>query len=45
MNKRSVSVSINGRAYQREVEARVTLGDFLRNEIGLTGIISGKISR
>jgi carbon-monoxide dehydrogenase small subunit len=37
MNKRSVSVSINGRAYQREVEARVTLGDFLRNEIGLTG--------
>ena len=32
-----VSVEVNGRAYEREVEPRITLVDFLRNELGLTG--------
>ena len=28
---------MNGRAYEREVEPRTTLVDFLRHELGLTG--------
>jgi carbon-monoxide dehydrogenase small subunit len=28
---------VNGRAYEREVEARITLADFLRHDLGLTG--------
>jgi carbon-monoxide dehydrogenase small subunit len=32
-----VSVTVNGRAYQRTVEARLLLSDFLRHELGLTG--------
>ncbi len=34
---RSVSVTINGQTYQREVEPRLLLSDFLRHEVGLTG--------
>jgi carbon-monoxide dehydrogenase small subunit len=32
-----VSVSVNGRRYEREVEPRLLLSDFLRHELGLTG--------
>jgi len=35
--KRKVSLRVNGALYEREVDARLTLGDFLRHEIGLTG--------
>jgi len=34
---RKVSVSVNGQRYEREVEVRLTLADFLRHELGLTG--------
>ena len=30
-------VTVNGRAYEREVEPRLTLADFLRDELGLYG--------
>jgi aerobic carbon-monoxide dehydrogenase small subunit len=33
----SVSVTVNGRSYQREVEPRLLLVHFLRDELGLTG--------
>ena len=33
----SVQVEVNGRRYQRSVMARLTLSDFLRDELGLTG--------
>jgi carbon-monoxide dehydrogenase small subunit len=32
-----ISVSINGHGYEREVEPRLLLSDFIRHEIGLTG--------
>jgi carbon-monoxide dehydrogenase small subunit len=32
-----VSVKINGQVYERQVEARMLLSDFLRHEIGLLG--------
>jgi carbon-monoxide dehydrogenase small subunit len=32
-----VSVTVNGVAHRREVEARLLLSDFLRHELGLTG--------
>ena len=32
-----VSVDVNGRRYEREVEPRLLLSDFLRHELGLTG--------
>lgn len=35
--KRKISVRINGRLYQEEVEARLLLCHFLRESIGLTG--------
>jgi carbon-monoxide dehydrogenase small subunit len=34
---RKVSVVVNGRSYEREVESRLTLVDFIRHEIDLTG--------
>jgi carbon-monoxide dehydrogenase small subunit len=37
MAKQKVSITVNGKAYEREVEPRVTLVDFLRHEIDLTG--------
>jgi len=33
----SVRVSVNGRTYERSVEPRLLLADFLRHELGLTG--------
>jgi carbon-monoxide dehydrogenase small subunit len=37
MIERSIRVTVNGRAYERTVEARKTLADFLRDDLGLTG--------
>ena len=37
MSQHSVSVEINGNVYERKVEARLLLSDFLRHELGLTG--------
>jgi carbon-monoxide dehydrogenase small subunit len=37
MNKRMVTVTVNGNAYEQEVETRLLLSDFLRHELGLTG--------
>jgi len=38
MNRlRRVQLNVNGQTYEREVEARLLLSDFLRHEIGLTG--------
>src|SRR6266542_452004 len=36
-DKVDVRVTVNGRAYQRSVEPRLLLSDFLRHELGLTG--------
>jgi carbon-monoxide dehydrogenase small subunit len=32
-----VTVTVNGKTYEREVEPRLLLSDFLRHELGLTG--------
>jgi carbon-monoxide dehydrogenase small subunit len=32
-----VSVAVNGRTFEREVEPRLLLSDFLRHDLGLTG--------
>lgn len=37
MNSQTISVTINGETYEREVEPRLLLTDFLRHEVGLTG--------
>ena len=37
MSARPVSIEINGRAYDAEVEPRLLLSDFIRHEAGLTG--------
>jgi carbon-monoxide dehydrogenase small subunit len=34
---RKVSVTVNGELHERTVESRVSLADFLRHELGLTG--------
>ena len=34
---RTIAVKVNGKAYTREVETRMTLVDFLRHELDLTG--------
>lgn len=34
---RAITVTVNGAAYQRTVEPRLLLADFLRGELGLTG--------
>ncbi|OGP21433.1 MAG: (2Fe-2S)-binding protein [Deltaproteobacteria bacterium GWA2_57_13] len=36
-SKHTITVTVNGKSYERLVEARVTLADFLRNELDLTG--------
>jgi aerobic carbon-monoxide dehydrogenase small subunit len=33
----SISITVNEKVYQREVEPRLLLSDFLRHELGLTG--------
>ncbi len=35
--KRGLSVKINGKSYQRDVDVRSTLADFLRDDLDLTG--------
>jgi carbon-monoxide dehydrogenase small subunit len=35
--KQAIAVTVNGKQYRREVEPRLTLADFLRHEINLTG--------
>lgn len=35
--KHAIRVTVNGKFYERSVEARMTLADFLRNELDLTG--------
>jgi carbon-monoxide dehydrogenase small subunit len=35
--KRNIALTVNGRRYQEEVEVRLTLADFLRHQLGLTG--------
>ena len=37
MSTHMVSLTVNGRNVERSVEARLTLADFLRHELGLTG--------
>ncbi len=37
MSRHTVRVTINGRAHESEVEARLLLSDFLRHELDLTG--------
>ena len=37
MSRHKVEVTVNGRAYESEVEARLLLSDFLRHELDLTG--------
>src|SRR3954470_15385129 len=32
-----VSLTVNGQSYEREVEPRLLLSDFLRHDLGLTG--------
>jgi len=34
---RTIRVAVNGRGYERTVESRLTLADFLRDELRLTG--------
>ncbi len=35
--KRKITVEVNGRRHDEEVEVRLTLADFLRHQLGLTG--------
>jgi carbon-monoxide dehydrogenase small subunit len=37
MIRRLVTVAVNGKTYSAEAEDRITLGDFLRHELRLTG--------
>ena len=36
-DNRTIAITVNGKAYRRKVETRMTLVDFLRNELDLTG--------
>jgi aerobic carbon-monoxide dehydrogenase small subunit len=37
MNKQGIRVTVNGKSYARVLEPRLTLADFLRHELNLTG--------
>ena len=37
MDQRIIHISVNGKSYEREVETRRTLADFLRIDLKLTG--------
>jgi len=37
MSTHTIRVIVNGKPHERTVEGRLTLGDFLRHEVGLTG--------
>lgn len=41
MSKHSIDVTVNGRRHARDVESRVSLSDFLRDELGYTGVHLG----
>jgi len=41
MAKQSVTVTVNGTLYQRDIEPRLLLSDFLRHELSLTGTHTG----
>ncbi|NQV54748.1 MAG: (2Fe-2S)-binding protein [Rhodospirillales bacterium] len=41
MSARKISMSVNGRAYSADAEPRVTLMDFIRDYLGLTGTHMG----
>jgi aerobic carbon-monoxide dehydrogenase small subunit len=36
-DKRTITVTVNGKAYTKDAPVRLTLADFLRGELGLTG--------
>ena len=36
-DKRNIAVTVNGKRYERGVDVRLTLADFLRGTLGLTG--------
>jgi len=40
-DKRTISLEVNGTRFDREVEVRRTLADFLRDDIGFTGVHIG----
>ncbi len=35
--KRKIALTVNGTRYEEEVEVRITLADFIRHQLGLTG--------
>lgn len=37
MVKETLKITVNGRNYEREIDPRITLAEFIRNELGLTG--------
>ena len=37
MSTHAIKLSVNGKAHERSAEARITLADFLRHQLGLTG--------
>ena len=37
MTNRKVAIEINGKTYERDIEPRLLLSDFIRHEAGLTG--------
>lgn len=37
MNKHQVTITVNGQAYTREIESRLLLVHFIREELSLTG--------
>ncbi|HKA71472.1 MAG TPA: (2Fe-2S)-binding protein [Xanthobacteraceae bacterium] len=37
MSHHAIALNVNGKSYERTVEARITLADFLRDALGLTG--------
>jgi len=37
IESRRVQLTVNGKVYEREIEPRLLLSDFLRHELGLTG--------
>lgn len=41
MSKHHIEMTINGRRHSGDVEARVSLGDFLRDDAGYTGVHLG----
>lgn len=39
--EKKISITVNGKAHQASIEPRMTLLDFLRDEVGLTGTHAG----